>query len=73
MRKWRDLSLPISMACLLCTAPVPAFVPGVPHVMHCAPPTAPPICAAGKDINGKDLFVGRAQKKAEREAMLRAK
>ncbi|PSC67282.1 polyadenylate-binding 1 [Micractinium conductrix] len=27
----------------------------------------------GKDINGKDLFVGRAQKKAEREAMLRAK
>lgn len=29
--------------------------------------------AAGKDVNGKDLFVGRAQKKAEREAMLRAK
>ncbi|PRW61133.1 polyadenylate-binding 4 [Chlorella sorokiniana] len=27
----------------------------------------------GKDINGKDLYVGRAQKKAEREAMLRAK
>ena len=29
--------------------------------------------AAGKDINGKEMFVGRAQKKAEREAMLRAK
>lgn len=27
----------------------------------------------GKDINGKELFVGRAQKKAEREAMLRQK
>jgi polyadenylate-binding protein len=27
----------------------------------------------GKDVNGKELFVGRAQKKAEREAMLRAK
>jgi polyadenylate-binding protein len=26
-----------------------------------------------KDINGKELFVGRAQKKAEREAMLRQK
>lgn len=30
-------------------------------------------CGAGKDIKGKELFVGRAQKKAEREAMLRAK
>ena len=29
--------------------------------------------AAGKDINDKEMFVGRAQKKAEREAMLRAK
>lgn len=28
---------------------------------------------AGKDVGGKELFVGRAQKKAEREAMLRAK
>jgi hypothetical protein len=28
---------------------------------------------AGKDVNGKELFVGRAQKKAERAAMLRAK
>ncbi|KAI3432336.1 hypothetical protein D9Q98_003894 [Chlorella vulgaris] len=27
----------------------------------------------GKDVGGKELFVGRAQKKAEREAMLRAK
>ncbi|KAL4419334.1 hypothetical protein ABPG77_006022 [Micractinium sp. CCAP 211/92] len=27
----------------------------------------------GKDVKGKDLYVGRAQKKAEREAMLRAK
>lgn len=27
----------------------------------------------GKDVKGRDLFVGRAQKKAEREAMLRAK
>jgi len=32
-----------------------------------------PCCTAGKDVNGKDLYVGRAQKKAEREAMLRAK
>ena len=37
-------------------------------------PTSPPLPpAAGKDINGKELFVGRAQKKTEREAMLRAK
>lgn len=28
---------------------------------------------AGKDVNCKELYVGRAQKKAEREAMLRAK
>ncbi|GAB4818479.1 hypothetical protein N2152v2_005525 [Parachlorella kessleri] len=27
----------------------------------------------GKNINGKELYVGRAQRKAEREAMLRAK
>ena len=27
----------------------------------------------GKEVGGKELFVGRAQKKAEREAMLAAK
>lgn len=35
--------------------------------------TEHPHTHAGKDVKGKDLYVGRAQKKAEREAMLRAK
>jgi polyadenylate-binding protein len=30
------------------------------------------LLSAGKEVNGKSLYAGRAQKKAEREAMLRS-
>ena len=52
-----------------------AQTPLLARPSHDATPhrTAPHRTAAGKDINDKEMFVGRAQKKAEREAMLRAK